>query len=165
MFVPGIAELSSHPATNEKRSFPLSNGKMKPEVPSNVYRNTSLYSALQAALDQVQSRRYGREYEVSLSALRRNEIEEAFDAAMQQVHHNQQSNKSSVTITAEDDDDDDTVRAFPLYRCEKDGTWTMIVKNARIAISFDGIEERPTTVSKHAVRVDYLKVKISDGRT
>eukprot|EP01060_Flectonema_neradi_P011052 TRINITY_DN18112_c0_g1_i1.p1 TRINITY_DN18112_c0_g1~~TRINITY_DN18112_c0_g1_i1.p1 ORF type:complete len:165 (+),score=29.18 TRINITY_DN18112_c0_g1_i1:46-540(+) len=164
MFVPGVEELSSVPATNEKRSFPSYAGQMKPDQPSKVYRNTSLYAALEAALNQVGSRKYGSKYEVTLSALRRNEIEEAFDSAMQQAHHSQKSANSSVTITC-DDDPEDTMRGFPLYRCEKDSTWTMVVKNARIAISFDSIQERTSNVVKHAVKVDYLKVNITDGRT
>ena len=157
MFIPGATDLADIAAVPVRKQYrPMQALPVGVEPQPSVHRNGSLFEALTAALDHVQSRRYGAEHDITLTPFLRHLIEVEFDKAIAAAFDTHSSvTSSSVDITTAPLDPEDTT--FPLYRCSHTGAWTMVVRDARIRVTPHGGGEA------HAVQVDFLKVELVSG--
>eukprot|EP00754_Rhynchopus_humris_P042703 Rhum_TRINITY_DN2693_c0_g1::Rhum_TRINITY_DN2693_c0_g1_i1::g.7722::m.7722 len=158
-FVPGADDLRAIPALHQQKEYrEHEEQRAESTEAGSVYRNTSLFEALTAALDHVQSRQYGEDYRTVVTPFLRHDIELAFEKAMRDAlttHGALSTTHVDITTTG----DEEAGSTFPLYRCDKSGTWTMVVRNARITVC-----GAKGTADTYTIDVDFLKVNVADGR-
>ena len=159
-FVPGADDLRAIPALHQRKEYREHEEQQSGSTEAGgVYRNTSLFEALTAALDHVQSRQYGEDYRTVVTPFLRHDIELAFEKAMRDAlttHGTLSTTHVDITTPAGDEEVGST---FPLYRCDKSGTWTMVVRNARITVC-----AAKGAADAYTIHVDFLKVSVADGR-
>eukprot|EP01064_Diplonema_japonicum_P027036 TRINITY_DN38753_c0_g1_i1.p1 TRINITY_DN38753_c0_g1~~TRINITY_DN38753_c0_g1_i1.p1 ORF type:complete len:156 (+),score=29.14 TRINITY_DN38753_c0_g1_i1:36-503(+) len=151
-FVPGVRDIPNKPA-NEWKVL------LQPESlpPHGVYRECTLFSSLTSALDHVASKQYGENYDVAMTPLLRHEIEAAFDKAIALAFGAVNKHSSGfVDISAEPSKPNST---FPLYRCTRDNTWTLVMKDVKITLA-----ENEASPVRQTINVDNLVVQLAQGR-
>eukprot|EP01063_Lacrimia_lanifica_P008901 TRINITY_DN1596_c0_g1_i3.p2 TRINITY_DN1596_c0_g1~~TRINITY_DN1596_c0_g1_i3.p2 ORF type:complete len:161 (+),score=51.84 TRINITY_DN1596_c0_g1_i3:72-554(+) len=130
---------------------------------TEAHRPSTLFAALTASLDHVQSRRYGATHAAHLAPYLRHDIEEAFDSAMASTFHSREQGDFRTRLPDLELEEvrgiatEDGAGPFPLFRRGEGDRWTMVVQNAKVT------HKDPPQADRHVV-ADFLKLELTDGR-